>query len=78
MSRREKVARDMRVIGNIGVMFGQVFLLFISREIGLGIMVVCGLMSLPYFLSRGYYDVVAIIVVSLIINLVGLFVSSGG
>jgi hypothetical protein len=69
-----KVSRNMRILGNIGLVFGQIFLLFVSRKIGLSIMVVCGLMGLPYFLSRRYYDVVAIIAVSLLINLVGLFV----
>lgn len=73
MNNRGRISRDMRILGNIGVVFGQIFLLFISRKIGLSIMIVCGLMSLPYFSSRRYYDVVVIILISLIINLVGLF-----
>lgn len=67
-------AKNLRIAGNLGFIVGQVFLLFISKHVGLSIMIVCGIMSLPYFASRKYYDVVAIILIGLIINFVGLFV----
>lgn len=72
---KRKIARNLRIAGNVGLIVGQVFLLFISKQIGLSIMIVCGLMGLPYFVSRGYRDVTAIIIVGLIINLTALFFS---
>lgn len=68
-----RVARNLRIAGNVGLIVGQVFLLFISKPVGLSIMVVSGLMGLPYFVSRNYKDVTAIIILGLVINIAALF-----
>jgi hypothetical protein len=70
MSRR--IARNLRILGNVGFIAGQFSLLFVSKDLGLCIMVVCGLLSLPYFLKHRYYDIVVLSLIGLAINLVGL------
>lgn len=61
-----------RIYGSLGVVAGQLALLFYSRHVGLCILLVCSVMSLPYFIKHRYYDIVLLIGVGMVINLAGL------
>lgn len=63
----------LRIYGNLGLIGGQFVLLFNSRPIGLGILLACSLINLPYFVKHKYYDVVLLILVGMCINAAGLF-----
>lgn len=62
-----------RIFGSLGVVAGQIALLFYSRHVGLCILLVCSFMSLPYFIKHRYYDVVLLIAVGILVNMAGLF-----
>lgn len=68
----EKALKKLRVFGNVGVVIGQISLLFYSKPVGLCILIMCGLMNLPYFWNHRYYDVVLIIVIGILVNVCGL------
>lgn len=63
----------IRIYGNLGAVAGQFTLLFYSRHVGLCILIVCSVMSLPYFVRNKYYDIVLLISVGIGINLAGIF-----
>lgn len=65
--------KKLRIFGNLGFIAGQFCLLFVSKEVGLCIIIACSLMGLPYFLKHRDYDVVGLIAVGLVINIAGLF-----
>lgn len=84
-SRRPKKARlrdyrvprmraYLRILSNIGLIIGQIILLFASREVGLGIIVCSSLLSVPFFLKERMWDVLVLIAFMQVINLTGLFV----
>lgn len=64
--------RKLRIAGNVGLVLGQIVLLFFSREVGLCILLTCSLLSLPYFVANRYHDIVLLILVNMGINLAGL------
>lgn len=66
----------LRIYGNLGLVAGQFVLLFHSKKVGLCILLVCSIMSLPYFVNKKYYDIVLLILVGMGINLAGLFFSN--
>jgi hypothetical protein len=65
--------RNLRIASNIGLIFGQVVLLFISRELGLALIVLSSLLSIPFFLREKMWDVTCLITFMTVINLFGLF-----
>ena len=65
---------QLRIYGNLGLIAGQFVLLFHSRQMGLAIMIVCGMINLPYFVRHKYYDIVLLIATGMVINLAGLFI----
>lgn len=67
------MVEKFRIYGSLGVVAGQFALLFYSRHVGLCILLVCSLMSLPYFIKHRYYDIVLLIGVGMAINMAGLF-----
>jgi len=63
----------LRIASNIGLILGQILLLFVSRDIGLSVIILSSLMSVPFFLKERMVDVLALIFVMQVINIVGLF-----
>lgn len=61
-----------RIVGNIGLIIGQCILLFVSKEIGLTILIASSLISLPYFVVNKYWDIVLLIMFSMSVNIAGL------
>ena len=64
----------LRIASNIGLIFGQIILLFVSRNAGLGIIICSSLLSVPFFLKEKMWDVTFFIAFMMIVNLFGLFV----
>ena len=64
----------LRIASNIGLILGQIILLFASREIGLGIIICSSFMSVPFFLKEKMWDVLLLVGFMQVINVVGLFV----
>lgn len=71
------MTEKLRIYGNIGLITGQLVLLFHSRPVGLWILLACSTMNLPYFVKHKYYDIVLLIVVGMAINLAGIFWGTG-
>jgi len=69
--------KALRVAGNIGLIVGQCVLLFASRDIGLAILIMSSVISLPYFVTHKYWDIVVLIVFSMSVNAAGLFFGMG-
>jgi hypothetical protein len=63
----------LRIASNIGLILGQIVLLFVSRDIGLAVIIASSLMSVPYFLKERMIDVLVLIGFMLVINVFGLF-----
>ena len=64
----------LRIVSNIGLILGQIVLLFVSREIGLAVIICSSLMSVPFFLKEKMWDVLLLIAFMQVINFVALFV----
>lgn len=84
-SRRPKKARlrnlrlprmraKLRIVSNIGLILGQIVLLFLSRELGLGIIICSSLLSVPFFLKERMWDVLVLIAFMQVINFTGLLI----
>lgn len=63
----------LRVSSNIGLIVGQCVLLFVSRDVGLSIIICSSLLSVPFFLKERMWDVTLLIAFMQIINVFGLF-----
>ena len=63
----------LRIASNIGLILGQIALLFVSRDFGLAVIIVSSLMSVPYFLKERMIDVLMLIAFMQVINVFGLF-----
>lgn len=68
----------LRIWGSVGAVTGQFVLLFHSKTVGLCILLVCSLMSLPYFVKKRYFDVTLVILMGISINFAGIFLSNLG
>lgn len=64
----------MRIASNIGLIVGQIVLLFFSRDAGLGIIICSSLLSVPFFLKEKMWDVLLLIAFMQVINFTGLLV----
>ena len=64
----------LRIASNIGLIVGQIVLLFASRDLGLGIIIGSSLLSVPFFLKERMWDVLILIAFMQVINITGLFV----
>jgi 4-hydroxybenzoate polyprenyltransferase len=62
----------LRILGNIALVVGQFVLLFLDRKVGLLILITGSTLSLPYFVKKKQWDVVAVIVVGITLNVFGL------
>ena len=72
-NRLHGMRTKLRIASNIGLILGQILLLFVSRDIGLSVIIFSSLMSVPFFLKERMVDVLALIFVMQVINIVGLF-----
>jgi hypothetical protein len=72
--RLPRMRAKLRIVSNIGLIVGQCVLLFVSRDIGLGIIICSSLMSVPFFLKEKMWDVLLLIAFMQIINFTGLFI----
>ncbi len=63
----------LRIASNVGLILGQIILLFVSREVGLAVVIGSSLLSVPFFLKEEMWDVVMLIAFMQIINFTGLF-----
>jgi hypothetical protein len=62
----------LRIISNIGLIVGQCVLLFVSRDIGLIILIFSSLLSVPFFWNEKMWDVLVLMAFMFVINLSGL------
>jgi hypothetical protein len=65
----------LRILGNIALVVGQFVLLFLDRKVGLLILITGSTLSLPFFVKKKQWDVVAVIVVGIALNVFGLIYS---
>jgi hypothetical protein len=63
----------LRIASNIGLILGQITLLFVSRDVGLAVIICSSLLSVPFFLKERMIDVIALIGFMQVINVIGLF-----
>ena len=70
-----RMRANLRIASNIGLIIGQIILLFVSRDVGLSIIICSSLLSVPFFLKERMWDVLVLIAFMQVINLTGLFVT---
>ena len=63
----------MRIISNIGLIIGQCVLLFVSRDVGLIVLICSSLLSVPFFYHERMWDVLLLMAFMFVINVSGLF-----
>ena len=62
----------LRILGNIALVVGQFVLLFLDRRAGLLMLITGSTLSLPFFVRQKQWDVIAVIVVGITLNVFGL------
>ena len=72
--RIPRMKAKLRIVSNIGLILGQIVLLFVSRELGLGIIICSSLLSVPFFLQEKMWDVLVLIAFMQMINFTGLLI----
>ena len=73
-NRVHRMRTKLRIASNIGLIVGQILLLFVSRDVGLGVIIFSSLMSVPFFLKEEMWDVICLVAFMQAINIIGLFV----
>lgn len=73
-NRLLRVRAKLRIASNIGLILGQIVLLFMSREIGLAVIICSSLLSVPFFLKERMWDVLLLIGFMQVINFTGLLI----
>ena len=68
------MAERMRVASSLVLIFGQIVLLFLSREVGICLLLAGSVTNLPFYVKHRHLDVVSLILFGMAVNLVGLFV----
>jgi hypothetical protein len=68
------MAERMRVASSLVLIFGQIVLLFLSREVGICLLLAGSVTNLPFYVKHRHWDVVSLILFGMAVNLVGLFV----
>lgn len=71
--RVPRIRAKLRIVSNIGLILGQIALLFVSREIGLAVIICSSLLSVPFFFKERMWDVLMLIAFMQLINFTGLF-----
>ena len=72
-NRLPRMRAALRIVSNIGLIVGQCVLLFVSRDIGLAVIICSSLLSVPFFLKEKMWDVLILIAFMQVINFTGLF-----
>ena len=72
--KRRFTTSQFRILGNFALIIGQFILLFKSRQIGLLTLLLGSTLSLPYFLKQKQWDVVAVIITGIALDLSDLFI----
>lgn len=73
-SRIARMKERLRVLSNIGLIVGQCVLLFASRDVGLIILILSSLLSVPFFLQERMWDVLVLMAFMFVVNVTGLLV----
>lgn len=73
-NRVSRLRAKLRIASNIGLILGQIVLLFISREVGLAVIICSSLLSVPFFLKERMWDVLLLIAFMQVINFAGLLI----
>jgi len=68
------VREKLRIISNVGLIVGQCLLLFVSRDVGLIVIISSSVLSVPFFLRIRMWDVLMLMGFMFVVNVVGLFV----
>jgi hypothetical protein len=66
----------LRITSSIGFIAAQCVFLFHSREVGLVLFITCQMLSFPDFIRKGYWDIVVLGGIGLLVNLAGLIFTS--
>lgn len=69
-----RMRAKLRVLSNIGLIVGQCVLLFVSRDVGLVILLCSSTLSAPFFIHTKMWDVLILMSFMFVVNLIGLFV----
>ena len=72
--RLSRMKSTLRIISNIGLIIGQCILLFVSRDLGLTVIICSSVLSFPFFLQERMWDVIVLMAFMLGINITGLLV----
>jgi hypothetical protein len=72
--RGPRMRATLRIVSNVGLIIGQCVLLFVSRDVGLFIIIPSSLLSVPFFYKEEMWDVLALVAFMQVVNVVGLFV----
>jgi hypothetical protein len=67
-----RMRAKLRIASNFGLIIGQITLLFVSREVGLAVIICSSLLSVPFFLKERMWDVLMLIAFMQLINFAGL------
>lgn len=62
----------LRIVGSGGLIIGQCLLLFVSREVGLVVLLASSALSVPFYIRERMWDVTILISFSTAVNLLGL------
>ena len=62
----------LRIVSSAGLIIGQCLLLFVSREVGLVVLLASSALSVPFYTRERMWDVLTIISFSSLVNLFGL------
>ena len=63
----------LRIVSNAGLIIGQCVLLFVSRDVGLIVLICSSLLSVPFFYNERMWDVLVLMAFMFVVNLTGLF-----
>lgn len=74
--KRLLTTSSLRITSSIGFIAAQCVFLFYSREVGLVLFITCQLLSFPDFIRKGYWDIVLLGGIGLLVNLAGLIFTS--
>lgn len=72
LMRARSVNAKLRILGSVGLIIGQCLLLFVSREVGLVVILASSALSVPFYIREKMWDVFTLISFSSLVNLLGL------
>jgi hypothetical protein len=72
LMRVRSVKAKLRMLGSVGLIVGQCLLLFVSREVGLVVILASSTLSVPFYYREKMWDVLTLISFNSLVNLLGL------